>query len=154
MKKQSKTNSRKEMVSMLMENHWVRHQYYDNWDLGWQELTEALLQRENLVELYLEFTTPTTAELRALLSMRPTYRKHFMACHLIMACVHKGQLEELAGELDNDNFRICDQCGLPHIHGYVIGGCEHYCNENCLAEGGFNETDMDGDENYFTEYGR
>jgi len=90
MKKQSKTNSRKEMVSMLMENHWMRHGYYDNWDLGWQELMEALLQSENLVELYLEFTSPTTAELRALLSMRPSYRKHFMACHLILLFIHKG----------------------------------------------------------------
>ncbi len=139
---------------MLMENHWVRHEHYDNWDLGWQEMREALMEGEELVELFLEFTAPTATEVRALLSMRPSLRRQVMADHLIMVCVRKGKLEELAGEIDNDNFRICDQCGLPHIHGYVIGGCEHYCNENCLAEGGFNETDMDGEENYFTEYGR
>lgn len=154
MKKQSKSIRRKELVSMLMDNHWMRHEDYDNWDLGWQELAEALLQCENLVELYVEFTSPTTDELRALLSMRLSFRKRVMSCHLIMVCVHKGLLEDLAGELDNDNFRICDQCGLPHVHGYVIGGCEHFCNDSCLSDGGFCKNDIDGDENYFTEYGR
>ncbi len=145
---------KKEMEQMLLANHWVRHEDCDNHDLGWQELTEALLQSEQLEALYLQYASPTPSQLKALLSMRPSYRKRFMVSHLIMTTLRKGQLEELASELENDNFRICDHCGLPHIHGYIIGDCGHYCTQNCLVEASFSEADIDGDENYYTEYGR
>ena len=145
---------KKEMEQLLLADHWVRHEDCDNHDLGWQELTEALLQSVQLEALYLQYASPSSSQLKALLSMRPSYRKRFMVSHLIMATLRKGQLDELVSELEEDNFRICDQCGLPHIHGYIIGDCEHYCTQNCLVEAGLSEADIDGDENYYTEYGR
>lgn len=31
-----------------------------------------------------------------------------------------------------DCFRICDECGMPTIVGYVVDGCEAYCSDECL----------------------
>ena len=56
-----------------------------------------------------------------------------------------------------DCFRICDECGMPMIEGYVVDGCETYCSDDCLhkhlSDEEFNEHYDNGDgDTYWTTW--
>jgi len=63
--------------------------------------------------------------------------------------------ERLSEELDC--FRICEECGMPMIEGYVVDGSHTYCSKECLykhvSEEEYNTLYNDGEgDTYWTTW--
>lgn len=64
-------------------------------------------------------------------------------------------IEKTAG-LDEDDHRICSECGRIMRSGYIVDDCEYFCSDACLHKNYSQEEYLEMYENdaaYWTEWG-
>ncbi|MCQ2973447.1 MAG: hypothetical protein MJ211_01405 [Bacteroidales bacterium] len=54
---------------------------------------------------------------------------------------YMADLQVIIDKFEIDNVRICECCLKPHVEGFLVDECVHYCCENCLHIMGYNEND-------------